>query len=90
VAKLVVEKMVVSSGRPGTARYKEWRFNPEQVQIVWREANMHEVAMSLCLLVKTNSKESPALAARPLRAFLLAPLQADDKRTSGDEPEKDG
>ena len=36
VSGLIVEKIVVLPGRPGNSRYKEWRFNPESVQIVWK------------------------------------------------------
>jgi site-specific DNA recombinase len=55
VAKLVIEKIVVLPGRPGSHRYKEWRFNPEHIQIVWREVNMHEVAANLSLLVRPQA-----------------------------------
>ena len=55
VIKLVIEKVVILPGRPGSHRYKEWRFNPAHVQIVWRPQG-GAVNLSVAALITTERK----------------------------------
>lgn len=34
--KLLIEKVVVNPGHPGSHLYKTWRFNPDDIQVVWK------------------------------------------------------
>jgi site-specific DNA recombinase len=34
--KLLIEKIVVSPGHPGSGMYKGWRFNPDHIAISWK------------------------------------------------------
>lgn len=55
IIKLLVEKIVVLPGRPGSHRYKEWRFNPAHVQIIWKPL-VQEVKLSAAALVIAQRK----------------------------------
>lgn len=36
IIRLLVERIVVLPGSPGSHEWHGWRFDPERVQIVWR------------------------------------------------------
>jgi site-specific DNA recombinase len=70
VIKLLVERVVILPGRPGSHRYKEWRFNPAHIEIVWKLLDKH-ASLSAAALITTERKirsMPPALGARPLMA----------------------
>jgi site-specific DNA recombinase len=53
VISLVVEKVIVKPGHPGSKMYKTWRFNPDYVEIVWRELSEAELQSRLSMLMRS-------------------------------------
>jgi site-specific DNA recombinase len=63
VLKLVVEKVVIKPGHPGSRMYKSWRFNPAYIEIVWRDVAKDELAAGLYRLLQVLRGSRPALVA---------------------------
>jgi DNA invertase Pin-like site-specific DNA recombinase len=62
IVRLVIEKVVIKPGHPGSKLYKEWRFNVDDIEIVWRQSNSAELSDRLATLLATQ-RRSLALAA---------------------------
>jgi DNA invertase Pin-like site-specific DNA recombinase len=61
IIKIVVEKVIILPGRPGSMRYKEWRFNPAHIQIVWKPLDK-EANLSVAALITMQLRVSLALS----------------------------
>lgn len=55
VIKLLVGKIVVLPGHPGSHRYKQWRFNPDRIRIEWKPIGQ-EVLLSVAALITGERK----------------------------------
>lgn len=54
-AQLVVEKVLLKPGfLPGSMMYKQWRFNPNGIEIVYRELGSAELSAELCRLMSAS------------------------------------
>jgi site-specific DNA recombinase len=62
VIRLVVDKVVINPGHPGTKMYKQWRFNTAYVDIVWKQLSKSELSDRLSVLLATQ-RQALALAA---------------------------
>jgi site-specific DNA recombinase len=62
VIQLVVERIVVHPSKSTAPLWNGYRFRPEDIEIIWREVAMTEVAASLSVLCKAT-RPSLALAA---------------------------
>lgn len=63
VIKLVVEKVVIKPGHPGSKMYKTWRFNPDFIEIVWRDVAKAELVAGLHRLLQLRKHARTALVA---------------------------
>ena len=62
VIKLVVEKVIIKPGHPGSKMYKQWRFNPDHVEIVWRDIPKAELLAELSRLMQLVRKQVARVA----------------------------
>lgn len=72
VVKLLIHKVIILPGRPGSHRYKHWCFNPEHVRIDWRPLSTPAL-LSVAALITTNRKT----AARMTRVAVQRPRDAE-------------